>query len=256
MHASERDILVVTLMAVLATMSVLALASPALRTFFGLPLVLYLPGYAILRAAFRGPGAGLAKMVFAAGLSIVVAIFCGFVLHLLDGLNPEGWALALGTVTLTACGAAHARNRPASVSKRRPPPRRAPLGAGQAAMMFCAALIAIGTVALSRQWAVAHRQFAYTEFWMVPHVAGGGAFTIGVRNAERTPSSYDLELLLDDRTVAVRRSIQLGVGETWRADFSLPMEQDAAHAAEARLFRSGDNQLVYRRVWLKTAPEG
>jgi uncharacterized membrane protein len=255
MPARDRDILVAALLAALATMSVFALASPVLRAFFGLPLILYLPGYAVLRAAFREAESGLAARLFAIGLSIVVTIFCGFGLHLLGALTPEGWACALGLFTLAACGAAYARSRPAFPRRRRR--ARVPVtGAVQTAMMICAAVVATGTVAMNRQWAIAYPQFAYTEFWMVPHVAGEGGFTIGVRNAERAPSIYDLELLLDDRTVAMRRSIQLAVGETWQSDFVLPMPRTTAHAAEARLFRAGDNHLVYRRVWLKTEPQG
>lgn len=235
----------------MAAMSVLAVASPALRTLLGLPLVFYLPGYAILRAAFREPRFGLAGTIFAVGLSIAMTIFCGLVLHLLGALTPEGWAIVLAVAVWAACGAAFLRSRPA---KRRPV-RRAPLAAVQATMLICAVLIAIGTIVLARQWASAHPQFAYTEFWMVPHVSGGGVVTIGVKNAERARSTYDLELLFDDQTVAVRRSIQLGVGETWHSDFALPMGIGAANAAEARLFRAEDNHLVYRRVWLKTAPE-
>jgi hypothetical protein len=185
----------------------------------------------------------------------VTTVFCGFGLHLLGALTPEGWASALGLVTLVACGAAGVRSRPVSPSRRRRVRIPVP-GAVQATMMICAALVAAGTVAMTRHWATANPQFAYTEFWMVPHVSDQGAFTIGVRNAERAPGTYDLELLLDDRTVAVRRSIQLDVGETWQSDFSLPMPRATANVAEARLFRAGENHLVYRRVWLKTVPQG
>jgi uncharacterized membrane protein len=254
MRVSEKGVLAVALVAALGSISALTFTSPVLRTLFGLPLVFYLPGYAILRAAFRELRTGLAGTVFAAGLSIAVAIFCGFVLHLAGGLTPKGWAIALGAVTLVACGAAYVRDCSPSSPRRQSARDGAPT-AGQVMVMICAAMIAAGAVTLARQWAIAHPEFTYTEFWIVPHIERREAFTIGVKNAERTPSSYDLELMLDNRTVAVLRSIQLRIGETWISDFFLPMESGTTHTAEARLFRNGDSHLVYRRVWLKTEPE-
>lgn len=254
MRAREKDIPAAALVTALVSISAATSASPTLRTLCGLLLVFYLPGYAILRAAFLRPRTGLAGAVFAVGLSIAVTVFCGFVLHLARGMTPVGWPIALGAVTLAACCVAHLRDRPASLRKSKSSSHPA-LTSGRLVMMACAIAIAASAVMLARQQALAHPEFSYTELWMVPHAEGRGAFTIGFKNLERASSSYDLEIMLDDRTVVVRRSIQLRVGEAWTSDFALPMGSGAAHRAEARLFRDGDYHLVYRRVWLRTGPE-
>lgn len=254
MRVRDQAILVGVLVAMLAVISAVIFASPVLRVMFWLPLIFYLPGHAILCAVFRRKRTGLAGAVFAAGLSLAVTIFCGFVLHLVGGLTPVGWMIALGVVTLGAYGAASARGGFLLFLQSRAANRPTPTS-GQVAMMVCAVVIAAGAVILARQQTLAHPEFAYTELWMVPHAEDRAAITIGFKNVERASSSYDLEIMLDERTVIVRRSIQLEVGETWTSSFGLPIGSGAAHLMEARLFKDGHDHLVYRRVWLRTGPE-
>jgi uncharacterized membrane protein len=255
MRVRESGILVAAVIAVLALISTVSSTNPVLRALVGLPLIFYLPGYVIFRAAFVPPPAtGLTGMVFAAGLSMVVTVFCGFALHLTGGLTPEGWLLALGGVTLAGGCVAFLRTGRSSFSQRTPVSYPA-LGAIPATMMVCAVAITAGAVMLVRESALAHPEFAYTELWMVPAADSSQVVTIGIKNRERTPSGYDLQVTLDDRIVMVRRSILLRVGESWTFDLALKMRSHAAHKAEARLFKDGDDELVYRRVWLRTGPE-
>ena len=239
------------LVATLAMIVTAVGAGPVLRTLLGLPLVFYLPGRTVLSAAFHGQVRGLSAAVFAVGLSLAVTIFCGFALHFVGGLTPDGWMMALSLATLTACGAAYLTGRdrpfPADASTGSPA-----LHAIAAAAIGCAVLMAAGAVVLSSRQAISHPEFAYTQMWMVPYAGSPGTFTVGVKNVERGASLYDLEVTLDGRVVVMRRSISLQAGETWTSDISLPMGHGEPHTAEARLFRDGNDGLVYRRVWLRT----
>jgi uncharacterized membrane protein len=243
--------LATALVAALATIGTVVGAGPALRTLLGLPLVFYLPGRTIVSGAFRGQVRGLSAAVFAVGLSLAVTIFCGFALHFVGALTPDGWMIALSLATFAACGAGYLTGRDS--------PFRADASSGlpslhpvAAAAIGCAALMSVGALVLASRQALFHPEFAYTQMWMVPYAGSPGTFTVGVKNAERGARSYDLEVMLDGRVVLMQRSISLQAGETWTSDLSLPMGHGGPHKTEARLFRDGNQGLVYRRVWLQT----
>lgn len=239
---------------VCAVVGVTMFDSPVVRTIAGVPLIFYLPGHAILRAVGRAPRNAFEAVVFTAGLSIAITVFCGLVLNLLGPLTPLRWTVSLTVVTLGAYWLAHRSTRDArSVAVR---PLRLPALSRKNALMLAASIvIAVGATTWSRFDAQAYREFAFTELWMVPE-AGGSAVTVGIRNAERAPAAYDLELTVDNQIVAVRRAIELNVGEKWISDFAWPARDGKAHAAEARLFKRGREGVVYRRVWLRREPEG
>ncbi len=251
MRTSDRPT-AIALIAAACAAGVLATSSPLLRMPFGILLTLYLPGAAVLQAAFRSAPGGLTGLVFAAGLSIVTTILCGFALHGLGAMTREGWAIALWLATLAACCAALLARRP-RWSKRalRPRPKLRPVET----VMFVAAVALAGTAAaLARQQALARSEFAYTEFWMIPE-RDDGLITLGLKNAETAPSTYDVEVSIDGSLAHIWRSIPLAVGETWRAEFTLPAPPHDARGVEAWLFKDGNHNLVYRRVWLRPPAE-
>lgn len=248
MNDRHNDISAIILVTVLAMIGAVLFLNPVVRTIAGLPLIFYLPGHAVMRATGREWRNDMETVVLASGLSIAVTIFCGLVLNVIGPLTSTRWAFMLGTVTLVACCVAHMRGRSRPPISSPAPVKLPALSINQALMLTCSVTIAIAVAVWSRQDALAYREFAYTELWMMPD-ARGGALTIGVRNAERTPSSYDLELTFDDRIVAVRRSIELPVGESWVSNFAVPARDGETHRAEVRLFKGGNDRVVYRRVW-------
>jgi hypothetical protein len=148
----------------------------------------YLPGFAILQAAFGPKSPGRGGMTFAVGLSMVVTVFCGFALHALGAMTREGWAIALCLPTLAGCVVARVQAPFPAVVDALPDHRRRPQG--QVIKLISAIGIAAGAVALARQEALARREFNYTEFWMVPD--GDSLFAMGIRNAEAGPIRYDV----------------------------------------------------------------
>ena len=73
-----------------------------LRTAIAAPLVLFLPGYAIIRTAFADRWPRFETAILAVGLSLAICALSGLVLHVAGFLTPLGWSLILGGITLAA----------------------------------------------------------------------------------------------------------------------------------------------------------
>lgn len=250
MRVRERESALIAFLSVAAAIVAVWSPDPVLRTLCGLPLVLFLPGYAILRAVLPEARSTLAGAVFAIGLSIAVTVFSGFVLHSLRAMNPVAWAFVFCVITVAASCVACFRSPPIAADEARYWPH---LQRRQALMLIGAAVIAAGAVVLAQQGALARREFAYTEFWMVPTPQVHGSVTIGFKNAEEQSNSYDVEVMLDEKAVALWNSIPLQTGQSWTTDLAMPLGHSGAKKAEAWLFKNGDRGLIYRRVWLKAA---
>src|SRR6266852_7191599 len=78
-----------------------------------LPLVLVLPGYALMASVFPRRSLGAVEcLVFSLGLSLVIVVLGGLVLNWTPfGLRASSWSLLLGSITLGACAVALARRR-------------------------------------------------------------------------------------------------------------------------------------------------
>jgi uncharacterized membrane protein len=221
-----------------------------LRLVVVTPLVLYLPGRAILNALLPAPRQNLESTVMAVGLSLAITIGSGLVLNQIGCMTSAGWALALGAVTLAACiiGAwFRPVLRPRMATTR---PFRPQINRVQWAAFAGAALIAAAAVATARLGALGHREYAYTEFWMVPHDADQNVVTLGIKNAEKTPTSYDVGLVADGASIGRWPAIQLQAGESWTDDVDLRAAFQRGHQIQAWLYKSDDPGNVYRKVWL------
>jgi uncharacterized membrane protein len=250
MRAGDKAIFLAALVTIACAAGVIAIPSAALRLPLGLLLACYLPGSALLWAAFRSPRTALAGLVFAAGLSIAATVLCGFALHFVGAMTREGWALTLCAITLAALWVAHRRGSRGFENRPYPWP---PLRPVRIVAVFAAAGLALVAVAVARHETLARPEFAYTEFWMVPE-SGRGLVALGVKNAETAASSYDVEVSIDGSVAHVWRGIPLAVGESWKAEFTLPPQSAGAKGIQAWLFKDNDRSVVYRRVWL--APPG
>ncbi|MBV9569106.1 MAG: hypothetical protein JO172_13310 [Hyphomicrobiales bacterium] len=160
--------------------------------------------------------------------------------------------MALAAITVMACGIAVLRN-PNLPCDPLAGARWPKVDRHAAAMLFSAIVITACAVVLARQMAIAHREFAFTQMWILPDAASAERFTIGVQNFEKAADRYELEVRLDENVI-LRRSLALREGESWVSDLDVPIARDAAHKVEARLFMADDSQRVYRRVWIRTEP--
>ena len=229
---------------------------PALRPAAA-PLVLVLPGWAVLDAALpRERGAGLERVASAVGLSLALAVLCGLALDRAGLLTPAGWSVSLGGFTLAVWAAGRVARLAAPYPGRvaRPPWRMPSRGSWAAAALLVPALALAGAaIWTALQGALAHREYAFTEFWLVP--SGPGSAVLGLRNLETVEAGYAVQIMAGTDVVGRWPPITLGPGETATRTVAVDALPGPPRRMEAWLYRSDRPDAVYRKVWLTTPPE-
>lgn len=232
-------------------LAVAGLAIPAgawARVILVLPLVLFLPGYALTSAIFRGGTTGwLERIALALGLSLVATALASLLLYVMSvGLTLSSWTVALAVISAGAAIAAAAHpsaeeggSTPAGARIELRLPPRLPI-----AIVVGAAGLVAAAVVLARTPLPSPSARGYTALWLTRE-RGSAALVLGVRSEEHIRTRYVLRLTLPGRTT--RRRFSLAPGETWRR--RLP---PARHAAVS-LYRVG-RPGVYRSVRLRTGP--
>jgi hypothetical protein len=220
-------------------------------------LALVVPGLLLTRLIGFGRTDALGAAVAAVFFSICVLVLAGIWLHRAGTLDRAGWVKALVVVSLwlaVPLGVIRlvnwAEGAAASV-RRRGGPR---LGALHVACLACAAVLAFSALLSARDGALAHKQFSYTQFWMLPARDDPAAITIGVSNREKERVSYSLDLMVDGNLLNHVEGIRLEDGGLWTQDFSLSLDPDARGTVEAWLFRSDQPDLIYRRAIQRMRP--
>jgi uncharacterized membrane protein len=227
-------------------------SSLCLRASAAIPLVLFLPGYSVLRATIRAGRLDLQTLVFSIALSVAIDILGGLVLNAFDALSMYGWALWLCAVTVGACALSPLGVSPSVTIS----PRTTSLGLRPAQWAMCAAAVLIGTgaIGLARSGAANQHEYAFTEFWMVPNAASGGnVATVGISNQEKVATTYEIALFANGANVSRRSGIALQPGETWSDVIPLNGQLGRADRVEAWLFKADAPENVYRKVWLSNA---
>lgn len=187
-----------------------------------IPLVLFLPGYAIAALVFPPGSVGPAERgIYAVTLSIAVAAVGGLVLQLVIGLDRASWAVLLVVITLL-CAVPGVR------LGRYPKPRRPRLPWALPLVMvaFAAAglVSALAVVSAHDGQRDSSARTNFTDFWMVPArtaAAPEGSFVVGLRSHEREPSRYLLRLSHDGRLLH-EREVVLGPERQRVWDFVAP----------------------------------
>lgn len=241
---SKRDLLAGCLWAGAAVAAVAVSDSVLLRTALGAPMVFLVPGHTVLRAIGVKTTSFAQHFVYAVGASLAACIAGGFALNAAGVLTPLGWALWFWAVTAAAALVAAVRRDTPDLPAW-PAPARVRLWQG--AVLMLAVLIANGAYALAVRDEAVHREFKYTEFWLLPSAGGESRrITVGIRSAEAEPQQFDVEITLDGQPFAVFRSVAVVPGDTWTREIPVPALA-TRQMAEARLYRPADNRL-YRSV--------
>ena len=229
----DRRLLIVILAVFAAVIGPLLVAHPLWRLILAAPLVLVLPGAALLRL-FPGRMAAPGRYALMAGLSMAVCVLGGLLLNAVGALTTLGWFVLLGAISLAGALAPHphaAISRPWSGLALRP--RHGVLAAATLAAMTV-------TLSASLRNATDFHPFAYTEFWMLPVQPGSTGYEVGIRNQERRPEVVSLRVTVDGTLVGVWRDIAVAPGETVLKRVGLP----EGRKAEAMLFRAGPDNTV------------
>lgn len=217
---AERDLVAVAA-AALAGLFVTVVPFPdEIRTVVLLPLVLFLPGYALAAALF--PPRFVTRderAVFVVAFSIGAAALGGLALQLFAPLGRASWLALLLVVTLAACAVAlvrrvgmPARPAPAGSMVRRPKPVAA--FAAILATLIAAAALAIASGGAEREL----EDSRFAAIWIVSRQAGSRpterVLRIGVENHRPTSAKYLVRVSRNDRPI-VRWRIRLDEGEIW-----------------------------------------
>ena len=90
-------LLIIAILTVLLVLAILVIPSSFLRIVFGLPFLLFFPGYVLVAALFARKGAidGIEKIALSFGISIAVTALIGL------GLNYTPWGIRLEPVLFT-----------------------------------------------------------------------------------------------------------------------------------------------------------
>ena len=225
-----------------------------------LPLVLVLPGYALICALFAKQTPGVPeRFIFSLGLSLSLVILCGLILNVTPfGLRAGSWAVLLGSITIGASAIALVRRRGHSG------PASGWTGIGwfgfnfrQGLLLGLAALIVVGAVAVSIIGAQHQPRPGFTQLWILPSSGAStkNAVRLGVSNMESTAMHYRLDVNIDGKVVKEWPSIALNPNEKWEVTFVLPSTASTgSKKVEADLYRSDTTRTIYRQVVLWLGP--
>jgi|GEM_PF-911436 len=292
-HSIHVDLLIILLGLLVSTVVVIALlllptawqdmAAPLLlflRVIVGLPMVLLLPGYALVAALFPDRSIGLAeRMVMTVGGSLVSAIAAGVVLNYISDIRRESVLVALSIITLVASLLAYVRRTNQVARGEAAAPRRITgmgLSGGPVALFGVSALLVSAAVVASVINAQIQRDPPFTQFWMVPATPTAttsssatptaltltdGKLRVGIHNFEGETAVYAMNIKVDDEVVLHAPNIALEQGTNWQMPIQLDVPP-TARRIEAQLFRidnasasAQSNPSAYRSVALDLKPQ-
>lgn len=219
--------------------------SPLVRIVVGLPLALFLPGYALTAACIPSATLRSAEHCLCAfGFTLCIDALGAFLLNGIPwGLQLRTWAIFLGGITLVASIVAFVNRRAGPMGER---------GAGirwRDGLLFGGVfLVLLGAIGLSYAGAILQPTTGFTQFWLAPAVrAESRAIYLGVRNEEGTTMQYTIQLAMGGRVVAEWPEITLSPDAQWETTVALPLNQ-RAETMEALLYRLDQPQVIYRHL--------
>lgn len=234
--------------------AVLAMAMPADsigRLICALPLVFFLPGYAITAAlvplrSYRNAE----RLLFSLGLSVAATVLSGLILNLTPwGLRTTTWAITLAVIVLLASVIAWLRRRPDTADTSRQIERHPKLRFRDGFLMGLAVLVMGAAVGLTRLPVAPNGVAGYTQLWMIPANPGNSSdFRLGFTSKEFTETSYRLQVSVGGQVVQEWPELSLKPGETWETTIKLPSDQFGSGSIEADLYKLNDPKTLYRHV--------
>jgi uncharacterized membrane protein len=227
-----------------------------LRTLFGLPLILVIPGYALTALLWGRHQLGAPeRVVLSIGISLALAALSAILLDWTPlGIGGAQQTLLLGLLALVAIVAIVLRD----LGRRG---GRSEAGAGRAPRLFAsfkwrqallfgiAMAIVASAVAYSAHSALRPRGTGFTQSWINVQDAKAGVVDVGLENDEVQAETYRLQLTLNKRPVNEWRDVRLEPGQQWSTKLSLPQSQ-GQRVAELVVYRSDHPTTVYRKVQL------
>ncbi len=213
-----------------------------LTVILALPLVLVLPGYALLEALGGRAIERVQRLVLVPALSIAIVIVVTLVLNLFpSGLTARSWAIALAV--MVAALAVTAFVRVAGPTERRPAERFRIRRLDVVALVLAAAVVAGATILVKTPLA-AKKALGYTALSIERR--SGSSIQVEMLSGEQTTTSYRLDVRAGGRLVYRKPGIRLSPGMR----LSQVIKIRTRAAISAALYLDGRHQ-AYRRVYLR-----
>ncbi|HEX6556523.1 MAG TPA: DUF1616 domain-containing protein [Ktedonobacteraceae bacterium] len=233
------------------------------------PLIFVLPGYTltqallcrqspapssslILRPSLKigQPISAVDHIILSLGLSMTIDVIIGFMLNVFPiGLGSLSWTLSLGLViTVFTLIAAYLRRRNQVKIERIPRLRITIYNCVLIGLAIVVAAVAIWFSAIRPS----ATQADFTQLWMLPsnQSTNSCAVRIGVQSFEATSVTYRVTLAVNGAQVNTWPSVVLAPHEEWNQLVSIPLISTSSVYVEARLYKLGRPESVYRDVHL------
>ena len=282
------DLAVVVLLVLLTCVFVLVpvLSDTPIRTVLGLPMVLFLPGYALIAALFpnRDDLDGIERVALSFGLSIAVVPLIGL------GLNYTQWGIrlvpilvSLSVFTLGMCAVAVIRRAElgenafnvsfgAAFDSAKEELVTAPKGRLDRALTILLVLSILASVVTLVYVVVTPKEGEkFTEFYILgpggmaddyptTYLNGdSGTVIVGVVNHEYAPINYTLDIRLNNNSLHIddgMRNLRLAHNETWEHNVIFtPTSVGDDMKLQFLLFREENQTHPYRdlHLWINVS---
>lgn len=258
------------------------LSETMFRNILGLPLVLFLPGYALIAALFPAKSDldGIERTALSFGLSIAVVPLIGL------GLNYTPWGIrllpiliSLSAFTFLMCGLAYLRRaklpeddafevpfRKMALELKAEILEKPEPGLDRTLTIILVLSIILSVTTLMYVIITPKEGEHFTEFYILgPEgmadnyptnytLGESGEVIIGVVNHEYRPVNYTLELRLENKSLSLPENMQqvsLVHNETWEKTLTLtPPVEGKNMKLEFLLFNETDKNMPYRDLHL------
>ncbi|AKB56410.1 MULTISPECIES: DUF1616 domain-containing protein [Methanosarcina] len=252
------------------------------RNILGLPLVLFLPGYALIAALFpaRSDLDGIERVALSFGLSIAVVPLIGL------GLNYTPWGIrtlpiliSLSAFTFIMCGLAYLRRaslpeseafnisfKAAALSLKSEIMETSESRLDRALTGFLIISILLSIVTLAYVVVSPKEGEHFTEFYLLgPEgkadnyttnytLGQSGTVIVGVVNHEYRPVNYTMEVTLDNKSLFLPENVKhinLAHNETWEEPVTImPPVEGKNLKLQFLLFNDTEKSVPYRDLHL------
>lgn len=244
---------------------------------FALPLILFLPGYAVTQTLFRRrssepeqthdsladstrrpdlqighPIGGADQLVLSLGLSMAIDVLVGFMLNILPiGLTTLSWILSLGLITTIFALLAVFYRRKDTLKAAVKPRVRITV---QDCLLLGAAMLIVGSALWLAFVRPSQTQTSFTQFWMLPanQASKTCAVSVGVQSFETASETYRVVVAVNSAQTNAWSSVVLSPQQKWVQEVSIKPGITASNSLyiEAMLYRTEKPNTVYRNVHL------